>query len=77
MLEASALEKLVPLLSDHNSEVRLNSIKALTLLAETPKAKQELETILPKVQSVNLDNHAEKATDAFLLSNTLLYYHSS
>ena len=51
VLEAAALDKLVPLLSDFNSEVRLNSIKALTLLAETPKAKQELQTCLPKVST--------------------------
>ena len=49
VLEASALEKLVPLLSDINSEVRLNAIKALTLLAEAPKAKVELQICLPKV----------------------------
>ena len=49
VVEASALAKLVPLLSDHNSEVRLNVIKAVTLLAETPKAKVELQTCLPKV----------------------------
>ena len=49
VLEASALEKLVPLLSDINSEVRLNAIKALALLAEVPKAKVELQACLPKV----------------------------
>ena len=49
VLEASALDKLVPLLSDINSEVRLNAIKALSLLAEAPKAKAELQACLPKV----------------------------
>ena len=49
VIEASSLEKLVPLLTDINSEVRLNAIKALTLLAEAPKAKVELQTCLPKV----------------------------
>jgi hypothetical protein len=49
VLEVSALDKLVPLLSDINSEVRLNAIKALTLLAEAPKAKTELQACLPKV----------------------------
>ena len=49
VLEAAALDKLVPLLSDINSEVRLNTIKALTLLAEAPKAKAELQACLPKV----------------------------
>ena len=48
-IEVSALEKLVPLLSDINSEVRLNAIKTLTLLAEAPKAKVDLQTCLPKV----------------------------
>ena len=49
VLEASALDKLAPLLSDIKSEVRLNAIKALTLLAEAPKAKAELLACLPKV----------------------------
>jgi hypothetical protein len=51
VLEASALDKLVPLLSDINSEVRLNAIKALTLLAEATKAKAELQACLPKVRA--------------------------
>ena len=49
VLEGSALDKLIPLLSDINSEVRLNAIKALTLLAEAPKAKVQLQSCLPKV----------------------------
>ena len=51
ILEASALEKLLPLLSDINSEVRLNAIKALTLLAEAPKAKVRLQSCLTKVRT--------------------------
>ena len=48
-MDAGALPKLVGLLSDTNSEVRLNSIKALTLLAETPNGKMELQSSLTKV----------------------------
>ena len=57
VLEASALDKLIPLLSDINSEVRLNAIKALTLLAEAPKAKVQLQSCLPKVSGCTKHHH--------------------
>ncbi len=49
VLESGALPILVSLLSDPCSEARLNSIKALTLLAETPAGKAELQTSIPQV----------------------------
>lgn len=56
VLEADALSKLVVLLDDLNSEVRLNSVKALTLLAETPRGKMELQTSLEKVSEIQNEN---------------------
>ncbi len=44
LLKSGALPKLVALLTDPCSEARLNSIKALTLLAETPVGKAQLQS---------------------------------
>lgn len=43
------LDRLVELLDDSNSEIRLNSIRLLGLLAETPKGKNDLKPALEKV----------------------------
>lgn len=49
ILSPETLLRLVDLLDDANSEIRLNSIKLLSLLAETPKGKQALKSSLSKV----------------------------
>ena len=45
--------QLMQLMEDTNSEARLNAIKALGLIAETPQGKQELQPALDKVRSMN------------------------
>ena len=49
ILSPEVLETLMKLLDDDNSEIRLNSIKLLSLLAETPEGKEELKSALGKV----------------------------
>jgi hypothetical protein len=43
------LDKLLELLNDTDSEIRLNSIKLLSLLAEAPQGKKNLKSALEKV----------------------------
>ena len=38
------------LLDDNSSEIRLNAIRLLGLLAETPKGKEDLKSALEKVK---------------------------
>ena len=49
MLKCDAHIELVQLIKDNNSEARLNAIKALGLIAETPEGKEELKPALAKV----------------------------
>lgn len=51
VLECNTLDRLVELTDDYNSEVRLNSIKLLSLLAEAPEGKKALYSSLEKVAS--------------------------
>ncbi|XP_065902205.1 radial spoke head 14 homolog isoform X2 [Dysidea avara] len=44
LLDNGAKQKLCPLLYDNNSEVKLNTIKTLTMIAEVPTAREELKT---------------------------------
>ena len=48
-LECQTHLQLMNLMEDANSEVRLNAIKTLGLIAETPQGKQELKPALEKV----------------------------
>ncbi len=50
-LEADAIEPLVTLVDDATSEVRLNSLKALTCLSEAPEGRKML---LDHVDKVNI-----------------------
>lgn len=45
ILSPETLERLVVLLDDDNSEIRLNTIKLLSLLAESPKGNQDLAAV--------------------------------
>lgn len=49
ILTPEVLERLMQLLEDESSEVRLNTTKLLSLLAETPQGKETLKTALQKV----------------------------
>ena len=49
VLECETLDRLVQLVEDSKSEVRLNAIKVLSLVAEAPKGKQQLIPALTKV----------------------------
>lgn len=49
ILTPEVLDRLVELLNVEDSELRLNSIKLLSLLAETPKGKESLKATLGKV----------------------------
>lgn len=49
ILTPEVLERLIELLNDHSSEVRLNAAKLLSLLAETPQGKENLKSALEKV----------------------------
>ncbi|KAL5480109.1 hypothetical protein EMCRGX_G023731 [Ephydatia muelleri] len=52
MVEQGAIPLLTAQLQHSSSEVRLNTIKALTLLAETPKGKGELRAQLEKLKDL-------------------------
>lgn len=49
ILTPELLERLMELLEHNDSEIRLNSIKLLSLLAESPKGKESLKSALNKV----------------------------
>lgn len=51
ILSPATLERLMDLLDDNDSEIRLNSIKLLSLLAEAPEGKKDLLVALSKVNS--------------------------
>lgn len=51
ILTPEVLERLMELLGHEDSEIRLNSIKLLSLLAETPKGKESLKSALGKVRN--------------------------
>jgi len=47
--------QLMQLMEDANSEARLNAIKALGLIAETPQGKEELKPALEKVFELGIE----------------------
>lgn len=52
VLETGAIPHLIDLFNDSSSEVRTNAIKTLTMLAETPRGKQELQSILSQLEEM-------------------------
>ena len=50
ILSPSVLQRLQELLDDELSEIRLNAIRLLSLLAETPQGKKDLASVLEKVR---------------------------
>ena len=50
ILSPSVIQRLEDLLDDEDSEIRLNTIRLLSLLAETPKGKKDLVDVLEKVR---------------------------
>ena len=52
ILSPELIQRVTELLEHQNSEIRLNAIKLLSLLAETPKGKESFKGVLHKVRSV-------------------------
>ena len=54
ILSPDVIQQLEDLLDDSESEIRLNAIRLLSLLAETPKGKQDIAAALDKVRPFTL-----------------------
>ncbi len=65
-LEAQAIPKLVRLVNDDNSEVRLNAIKAITMLSEAPEGRKAL---LNHVEMVRNQHKMMQSREISLKSN--------
>ncbi|CAI8019789.1 Radial spoke head 14 homolog [Geodia barretti] len=52
VLEAGALPHLVALFTDPSSEVRTNAVKTVTMLAETPRGKQQLQSVVSQLEEM-------------------------
>lgn len=59
ILTPEVLERLMQLLEDESSEVRLNTTKLLSLLAETPQGKETLKTALQKLQDMSVYDESD------------------
>ena len=65
-IEAMAIPKLVNLVNDKSSEVRLNAIKAITTLSEAPEGRKAL---LENVSTVSLQIFLPQHLGQFLKAN--------
>lgn len=59
ILTPEVLERLKELLEDESSEVRLNTIKLLSLLAETPQGKESMKSAMQKLQEMSVQDESD------------------